>query len=160
MPDMLVKLYDLPEVKPHIEKLRKGGVVIRVAMAYEKYQVVDWVRNTFGVGWAGETDVTFSNHPISCFIATENGKIMGFACYDSTCRDFFGPVGVAEQARGRGIGRALFLSCLHAMASNGYAYAIIGSVGPVEFYAKTVGAVEIEGSSPGIYRDRLNQTQT
>jgi predicted N-acetyltransferase YhbS len=62
---------------------------------------------------------------------------------------------VDEARRGQGIGKALFLSCLHAMAANGYAYAIIGSAGPADFYAKTVGAVEIEGSSPGIYPDRL-----
>jgi hypothetical protein len=37
----------------------------------------------------------------------------------------------------------------------GYAYAIIGGAGPVDFYQKTVGAIEIEGSVPGIYRDRL-----
>jgi len=47
----------------------------------------------------------------------------------------------------------LLLSCLHSMAENGYAYAIIGGSG--DFYAKTVGATKIEGSSPGIYRDRL-----
>jgi hypothetical protein len=41
------------------------------------------------------------------------------------------------------------------MASIGYGYAIIGGVGPTEFYEKVVRAVPIEGSSPGIYRDRL-----
>ena len=44
---------------------------------------------------------------------------------------------------------------LHAMATLGYAYAIIGGVREVELYWKAVGAIEIEGSSPGIYRDRL-----
>jgi hypothetical protein len=34
-------------------------------------------------------------------------------------------------------------------------YGIIGGVGPVEFYRKTVGAVKIEGSTPGIYRNIL-----
>ena len=37
------------------------------------------------------------------------------------------------------------------MRDDGYAYAIIGGVGPAEYYAKTVGATLIEGSSPGIY---------
>ena len=37
----------------------------------------------------------------------------------------------------------------------GYGYAIIGGVGPAEFYAKTVGAIPIEGSEPGIYRGLL-----
>jgi len=126
-------------------------------MAYEKHDVVDWVKNTFGAGWASECDVAFSNHPISCFIATEAGKIIGFACYDSTCKNFFGPTGVTGIKRGIGIGKALFLACMHAMAANGYAYAIIGGVGPADFYAKTAGAVIIKDSSPGIYRDQLTK---
>ncbi|MEK7784776.1 MAG: hypothetical protein AAB658_05015, partial [Chloroflexota bacterium] len=34
-------------------------------------------------------------------------------------------------------------------------HAVIGWAGPVEFYAKTVGAVAIEGSEPGIYHGPL-----
>jgi GNAT superfamily N-acetyltransferase len=155
MPDLLVKLYELPDTRPQIDALRSEGVNIRKAMVYEKLHVVRWVTETFGAGWASECDVAFSNHPATCFIATGNNKIGGFACYDSTAKNFFGPMGVAEQARNRGVGSALLLSCLHAMASDGYAYAIIGGTDNVEFYSKAAGAVEIPGSSPGIYRDRL-----
>jgi GNAT superfamily N-acetyltransferase len=158
MPDMLVKLFDLPEVTPCCTALADQGIVIRQAMAYEKSLVVDWVGTTFGPGWASETDVAFANLPISCYIATENSKVIGFACYESTCRDYFGPTGVSEECRGKGIGKALFLSCLHAMAAIGYAYAIIGGAGPTEFYRKVAGAVEIEGSKPGIYRDMLKRS--
>src|SRR5262252_5517735 len=155
MSDMLVKLYDLPPMQPCVEALRERNVVIRPAMPYERRQVVEWVRDKFTVSWAEECEVAFGNRPISCFIATENGELTGFACYESTCRNFFGPMGVAEGARGQGIGSALLLGCLHAMASIGYGYAIIGGVGPTEFYEKVVRAVPIEGSSSGIYRDRL-----
>ncbi len=156
MADMLVRLYDLPEVTPHIDKLRDEGTVIRVANPWERQEAVDWVRNTFSSRWASECDVAFGNRPISCIVATEGGHIMGFACYDSTCKDFFGPLGVARHAQGRGIGRALLLVSLHTMATLGYAYAIIGGVGPADFYARTVGAMEIAGSTPGIYRDHLS----
>jgi hypothetical protein len=47
---------------------------------------------------------------------------------------------------------------LRSMASLrelGYAYAIIGGAGPVEFYVKTLGAIPIPGSSPGIYPKKL-----
>jgi hypothetical protein len=159
MPDMLVKLYSLPEVEPFIQKMNDRKIEIRTAMAYEKFDVVEWVRNSFGRVWASECDVAFSNHPISCFIAIEGGIIVGFACYDSTCKDFFGPMGVSEMKRGIGIGKALLLSCLHTMASSGYAYAIIGATGPGDFYTETVGAAIIEGSSPGIYRDQLKKNE-
>jgi hypothetical protein len=57
--------------------------------------------------------------------------------------------------RKRGVGAALLVACLNAMRDSGYGYAIIGWVGPREFYAKTVGAIEIPDSTPGIYRDLL-----
>ncbi len=155
MPDLLVKLYALPDVKPDVDKLQAEGVNIRKAMAYEKHQVFEWVEDNFGQGWAGECEVSFSRSPASCFIAVENRSVIGFACYDSAAKNFFGPIGVAEQSRNRGIGEALLLSALDAMSQIGYAYAIIGGVGSAEFYVTTVGAIEIPGSSPGIYRDRL-----
>jgi hypothetical protein len=43
------------------------------------------------------------------------------------------------------------------MRDDVYAYAIIGGVGPEAYYAKTVGATLIEGSSPGIYDFGLTQ---
>ncbi len=156
MPDLLVKLYEIPDVKPRIDKLQTEGINVRKAMAYEKRQVVKWVEDNFGQGWASECDIAFSRNPVSCFIATENRSIIGFACYDSTAKNFFGPIGVSDQDRNRGIGEALLLAALDAMSQIGYAYAIIGGVGSAEFYVTTVGAIEIPGSSPGIFRDRLS----
>jgi GNAT superfamily N-acetyltransferase len=153
--DMLVKLYDLPAVESRIAEQRVAGVSIRRALAPEKHLVVDWVRQEFTPGWASECDVAFSSHPVCCFIAVESERLVGFACYDATCRNFFGPVGVAPDMRHRGIGTALLLVCLHAMAAAGYAYAIIGDAGEPEYYARAVNAVPIEGSRPGIYRGML-----
>lgn len=160
MSDLLVRLYDLPEVASELNRLADKNIVIRRAMAYEKHAVVEWVKNKFSDAWAGECDIAFSNHPVSCFIATESGNIAGFACHDSTCLNFFGPMGVEEENRGTGIGKALLLSCLHAMAAQGYAYAIIGGAGPFEFFVKTANALPIAGSTPGIYRDRLKTKNT
>lgn len=155
MPDMLVKLYELPDAAPVLAAVKEKGVDIRRAIAPEKHIVVQWVREHFNEHWASECEVAFSNHPVSCFIATEDGKMTGFACYDATCKNFFGPTGVDQSCRGKGVGTALLLSCFHAMAAQGFAYAIIGGAGPTEFYKKTVGAIEIEGSKPGIYRGML-----
>lgn len=155
MPDLLVKLYELPEVCDRLEALRVTGVTIRRAMAYEKHLVTGWVRTRFGEGWASECEVAFANRPISCLIATRGGTLLGFACHDATALDLFGPTGVDESERGRGIGAALLLVSLHAMSAKGYAYAVVGGAGSLEFYAKAAGAVEIPGSVPGLYRDRL-----
>ncbi len=150
MPDMLVKLYTLPNLEPVIAQQRAAGIEIRRALPPEKHVVVEWVRRTFGDIWASETDVSFARQPVGCFIAVEGQQMLGFACYEATCRDYFGPTGVSEAARGRGIGAALLLAALHALRAEGYAYAIIGAVGPAEFYSKVVGATLIADSTPGI----------
>ena len=43
------------------------------------------------------------------------------------------------------------LKRLHALRELGYAYAIIGSAGPVDFYLRTLPAMLIPDSHPGIY---------
>jgi GNAT superfamily N-acetyltransferase len=113
--------------------------------------LLDWVRRNFTEAWASECEAAFAARPPSCFIAVQDDTLSGFACYDCSRKNFFGPTGVAEAARGKGVGLALLLACLHAMRDDGYAYAVIGGVGPTEYYTKTVGATLIEGSSPGIY---------
>ncbi|WP_245286956.1 GNAT family N-acetyltransferase [Bradyrhizobium sp. Tv2a-2] len=138
-----------------MSRLAADGISIRRALPPEKHKVLDWVRGHFSEAWASETDVAFARQPVSCFIAIQHKRLLGFACHDATCRNFFGPTGVDPNARGKGIGAALLLACLEAMRQQGFGYAIIGGVGPAEFYAKSVGAVAIEGSQPGIYRGLL-----
>jgi len=153
--DMLVKLYDLPPSHESLSRLAAAGVSVRRALPPEKHKVLAWIRSTFSEAWASEADVAFARQPVSCFLAIENKRLLGFACHDATCRNFFGPTGVDANARGRGIGAGLLLTCLDAMRHQGYGYAIIGGVGPAEFYTKAVGAIPIEGSEPGIYRGLL-----
>jgi hypothetical protein len=151
MPDMLVKLYDLPDLHESLCRTKGVGIETRRPNPWEKSILLEWVKSTFSSTWALECETALSANPPSCYIAVEKERLIGFACYDCTRRNFFGPTGVAEAARGKGVGVSLLLSCLHALRNDGYAYAIIGGVGPAEYYAKTVGATLIEGSSPGIY---------
>ena len=94
-------------------------------------------------------------HPVACFIATNDIDVLGFATYDTTSRGFFGPTGVMEEARHKGIGRALLVAALRDMESQGYAYAIIGATTSLDFYRKEVAAIEIPDSTPGFYRGML-----
>jgi GNAT superfamily N-acetyltransferase len=167
MPDMLVKLYELSEVNEDAVRLRAEGVEIRRAIAPEQWLVVPWVREHFQAYWASECEVAFARVPVSCFVAVQveasadairpDTTLLGFACYDATMKDFFGPTGVLPSERGRGIGKALLVACLQAMRNDGYGYAIIGGVGPAEFYSKAVGATLIADSAPGIYRGMLRK---
>jgi hypothetical protein len=152
---MLVRLYDLPPSTSRAQALRSEGIEVRRALAPERDLVVAWVRQQFGDGWASECAVSFGRLPISCFRAQRDQEVLGFACYDATAKAFFGPTGVLERERKRGIGTALLFVTLEAMAAEGYAYAIIGAAGPVDFYAQAVGAVPIAGSEPGVYANLL-----
>lgn len=155
MMDMLVRLYDLPGIEEELRKLGKEGILIRRPGVYERHLVADWVGRNFSPKWVSEAKTAFSRQPVSCYIATREKKILGFACYDVTARGFLGPMGVAEESRKSGVGKVLLVSALNALLELGHAYGIIGGVGPAEFYARTVGAMPIEGSSPGIYVDIL-----
>jgi GNAT superfamily N-acetyltransferase len=155
---MLVRLYDLPDEAELRRKLALQGTQVRRAMAYEKDVVGRWVEAAFGErasGWRSECEVAFARSPLACHIAVCDAAMVGFACYDSTCKNFLGPIGVADDRRGGGIGKLLLITTLRAMRAEGYGYAIIGQVGAPAFFSSAVGAVEIPGSMPGIYPQRL-----
>jgi GNAT superfamily N-acetyltransferase len=155
MPDMLVKLYELPELAPYLAQMKAQGVEIRRGLPPERHIVMAWVGAHFRQHWVSEAALCFSQLPVTCYLALEGQTVLGFACYDATAKGFFGPTGVDESLRGRGIGAALLVACLHGQYAAGYNYSIIGSAGPTAFYEKIVGAVAIPGSSPGIYRGML-----
>lgn len=154
MPDLLVPLYKLPP-RPSHEDLNAQGFVVRRANAFELTRVSEFIVTHFSRSWADEAAAGFARQPVSVFLAIEAKIVVGFAAYEATRPCFFGPTGVAPSHRGRGLGRALLLESLWGLHDLGYAYGIVGAAGPVEFYQKAVGAVVIEGSTPGIYADLL-----
>lgn len=159
MPDLLVNLQKLPAVDPLLTTLEDEGVLIRRAQPFELTLVRNFIEQHFSVAWADEASVGFSNKPVSVHIATRNRAIIGFAAHECTRKNFFGPMGIAADMQGRGIGKALLLASLLALRELGYVYGIIGGVGPSDFYQKTVGAIVIPDSNPGIYVDLLERTR-
>lgn len=152
MPDMLVRLYALPAAAPYDERVAAASIVVRRLEAWDRFVLRRFVAEHFGDGWAAEADFAFtSGHPVRGFVAVDHGAIAGFAVYESSRRGFFGPTGVRPDLRGRGAGAVLLFRCLEAMREMGYAYAVIGGVGPAAFYEKTVSATVIEGSDTGVY---------
>ena len=155
--DMLVPLLKLPPLAPALEEMQAKGVVIRRVLPHEMSRLRSFVQEHFSVAWADEVSVGLANKPTSVFIALRDGRIVGFGAYEVTHRAFFGPTGVAESERGSGIGKALLIACLWGLREMGYAYGIIGAAGPIEFYAKTVGATPIPDSWPGIFADPIQR---
>jgi ribosomal protein S18 acetylase RimI-like enzyme len=156
MADLLVKLYNL---QPRAASL-PAGISVRRAFAAEKRLVAQWVAQHFGERWASECEISFMRQPVACFIATNDFDVLGFSTYDATARGFFGPTGVDEATRHKGIGRALLIAALNDMAAQGYAYGIIGATTSLEFYRREVGAVEIADSTPGFYQGMLKPNRS
>jgi predicted N-acetyltransferase YhbS len=152
--DLLVNLYSrrMDDLARRVDGVE---ATIRVALPPELHIVQDWVRRNFSDYWVSELTVAMAHQPPGCLVAIVEGQVVGFACYDATARGFFGPTGVAESQRGKGIGAALLYRTLAAMKAQGYAYAIIGGVGPVEFYAGAVGAVPIVAGDGDVYQGLL-----
>lgn len=169
MPDLLVRLYALPPEPPPPAAAAGRVVEVRVAHPTERDLVAAWVGRVFGPRWAREASACFDRRPVTCQLAVElpaaprpqSGydvpaeRLVGFACHDVVALGMFGPTGVVESDRGRGIGAALLRASLRAMREQGYAYAVIARVGPEDFYRRAAGATVIEGSEPGVYRGKL-----
>ncbi|WP_160003464.1 GNAT family N-acetyltransferase [Rhizobium sp. 18055] len=157
--DMLVKLYELKRDPALDSRMTSQAVVIRRVLAPELPALTAWIVPRFGAGWAAEATAATMRQPPTCFIAIQADQLIGFACHEATAKGFFGPTGVDQAARGKGVGHALLLETLLDMHAQGYAYGVIGGAGPMEFYRRSVGAIPIEGSVPGIYRGMLPLAQ-
>ena len=141
--DMIVNLTNLPEMSIN------SKVKIKRAFVGDKETILEFVESNFQKNWVYEVEHALMGDVSKCFIATEEGKLIGFACYDSSSKGFFGPIGVLEERRKENIGQALLIRTLNAMKEYGYGYAIIGWVSDAEqFYRKTVGAEFIKGGNP------------
>ena len=159
MPDMLVHLLKLPSCESLLSDLRDGGIIIRRAQAFEVSRVREFVEKNFSTTWADEISIGYANKPVSVYIAIQEGEVVGFGAYECTRRGFFGPTGVLESLRGRGVGKALLLACLWGLREMGYVYGIIGGAGPTEFYTAVAGATVIPDSVPGAYADPLKRAE-
>jgi predicted N-acetyltransferase YhbS len=157
MTDMLVNLLKLPPMQTAIDDLRTAAnIIIRRANPWELTRAREFAQK-WATTWADEVTVGFSRQPVCVFLAIQEGEIVGFCAYECTRRNYLGPMGVEESLRGKGVGQLLLLASLWSMREMGYSYAIIGGVGPIEFYQKSCGAVVIEGSDRGVYVDMLNK---
>ncbi len=154
MADLLVRLYDLPEF-PATARVAAARILVRRALVPEKQLILDWIGERFSHHWVSEASTALSQMPPTILLAVRDNSLLGFACYDTSAKGFFGPTGVDEAARGQGIGEALLIATLRAMREAGYGYAVIGDPGPVEFYKKRLEAFEIPGSAPGVYAGML-----
>lgn len=134
--NMTVELGSL-ELSPGDEACIVDGVSIKRASHAERGEILYYLENKWRASVVPEVDLAFNHDPISLFIAREQGEIIGYAAYDvNQAAGSFGPTGVDEDKRGKGIGRLLLRACLYAAHAQGLSQCQIGWVGPAEFYVK------------------------
>jgi len=96
----------------------------------------------FGDDWRFEASLAMENEPPALHLALQADRIIGFAAHSTQNREwgFFGPMGTAPEARGRGVGRVLLRKCLNDLRAAGHRTALIPWVGPIAFYSQWCGA--------------------
>jgi mycothiol synthase len=124
-------------------RLAASGITVRRASAQEAGPLGGWLREGpwGGSSWPAEAVRSLANDPPGCHIAERAGEYLGFASHTVNRRGWFGPMGTLDAERRRGIGAVLLKRCLADIRNYGLDSAQIGWTGPVQFYARAVGAV-------------------
>ena len=131
----------LPRYDALIDKLAAQGIVFERPRLDQREEVREWVRATFGDGWAHETDLGFEHDPVSVWIARAKGAVCGFAASNATGREYFGPTGVGPDFRLKGIGRVLVVKCMEDMQGDGRRVGWIPTgLARVRYYHNAAGA--------------------
>jgi predicted N-acetyltransferase YhbS len=120
-----------------------GGITVRRAAAAETKPLGDWLTQGpwGGSSWPAEVIRSLSLDPPGCHVAERAGQYLGFASHGVNRRAWFGPMGTLDAERRRGIGAVLLKRCLADIRDSGLNSAQIGWTGPVQFYARAVGAL-------------------
>jgi GNAT superfamily N-acetyltransferase len=103
--------------------------------------LLDFIEREFGSDWqrlARESVIEICKDqlsPSNMFIAIANEKCVGFCRHEG---ERFGPLGVTQQERGKGIGSILLFRCLEAMKAKGFskAWMMWTNDRTAKFYAK------------------------
>jgi GNAT superfamily N-acetyltransferase len=123
--DMRVDLATLPPAPDVIE-----------ASPAARQEVSDWLH----ANWPNWWEEAIRSFDKGSFVFTRDAEgINGFCAWNANRTGWLGPMAVRPDGRQHGVGTPLLLGALHRMRSHGPT-AEIAWVGPLAFYAKTVGA--------------------
>jgi mycothiol synthase len=117
------------------------GIVFRRLRHEDEPVLRPWIHGHWGSSWATEACNSLKNDPVTSHVALKDGRLVGFATYDvMALTSGFGPTGVEESMRGLGLGKILLFRCLEDMKERGDRHCEVTWVGPISYYAHTVGA--------------------
>jgi GNAT superfamily N-acetyltransferase len=124
--DMRVDLSTLPESAPVID-----------ASPQDREEMSDWLHANWP-DWWDEAIRSFDKGTV--VFSRDDDGINGFCAWNANRTGWLGPMAVRPDGRQRGVGTPLVVGALRRMREYGPT-AEIAWVGPLAFYAKTVGAI-------------------
>ncbi|WP_052504379.1 GNAT family N-acetyltransferase [Rossellomorea aquimaris] len=120
------------------------AVQISPVQAEDENELLMWVEGHFGKPWSKTLLQAFqsSGDSIPIIKAKEKGELIGFAAFDvyKNKKGIYGPMGVLQATRHKGVGKGLLYHALQGMQEKGYMYAVLKEAGPIEFYEKMCNA--------------------
>ena len=121
-------------------RLGEAGIEIRRAAPEDESRLDAFVTERFGSDWGFQAERARRLSPPGVHVALAGDGVVGFAAHSAMNREWgwFGPMGTAAEAEGRGIGRVLLRRSLRDLGAQGYATAIIPWVASKTFYARHV----------------------
>jgi len=104
------------------EKLAAQGVIVEPYRAELTLPILEFARTEFQGDWVRVYRETIGricqgDAPSRIIVAHENGHVIGFSHHDN---ERFGPIGVAANQRGRGLGHVLMYETLIAQRAAGF----------------------------------------
>ncbi|MGW7259921.1 GNAT family N-acetyltransferase [Streptomyces sp. NPDC054834] len=136
-------------------------VQIRRPETSEQLLLTEWIRNTFGGGWASEVHRSFARDPISSVIVVDadrdlpaKDRLLGFISYDTARLGMLSSIALAPAARGLALTvvGTLIEECLREARASGMPYAVLGGVSHRRQALRYIGSLwTIPGSCPGIF---------
>ncbi|MET1159592.1 MAG: GNAT family N-acetyltransferase [Thermoprotei archaeon] len=133
-----------PDVYETIKSLVQQGYKIYVANEEEYKEIIEWIKEKFGIVWAIETELTKKYLDSGVVVLRDNkGNIIGFNTFSATSPIRYGPVGVDEKYRGKGYGRVLLHYTLREMRNRGHVIVEIPWTTHLYYYADVPGVFRI-----------------
>ncbi len=120
------------------QRIAADDIKVRRAHPADDRLLDEFFAEHFGDDWRFEAGLAMDNDPPTLHLALKNDRIIAFSAHSTQNREwgFFGPMGTAPEARGKGVGRVLLWHCLNDMRAAGHHTAVIPWVGPIAFYSQ------------------------
>jgi GNAT superfamily N-acetyltransferase len=132
-------------VRKKKQELESDGMRFRRATKSDLNAVGEWIEKHFSKFWRLETSEAFRSDPSDVVIAeTRRGKsgeaeIVGFATVNGAAKGRFGPTGVAERMRGKGVGVVLLFDAFQLLKEEGVSEAVVHWTDHLFFYTQVPG---------------------